>query len=82
MILILVFFSHKLFLVSANSTLGLSMSIGGLEISRSLPLDLWLNNTPALIERMEKNEGLSSQDWIILALSPLGILYEIDRVCV
>ena len=48
------------------------MSIGGLEINRSLPLDLWLNNIPALIERLDKNEGLSSQDWIILALSPLG----------
>jgi len=52
--------------------MGLSMSIGGLEINRSLPLDLWLNNIPALIERLDKNEGLSSQDWIILALSPLG----------
>ncbi|CAG8471647.1 11252_t:CDS:2 [Paraglomus occultum] len=48
------------------------MSIGGLEINRSLPLDLWLNNIPALIERLDKNEGLSSQDWIILALSPLA----------
>ncbi|CAG8571010.1 5780_t:CDS:10 [Diversispora eburnea] len=45
---------------------------GGLEVNPGLLLELWSNDFSGLVKRNENNEGVSNQDWMILALSPLA----------
>ncbi|RIB16619.1 quinon protein alcohol dehydrogenase-like superfamily [Gigaspora rosea] len=58
--------------IKSHNNSGISMSLGGLEVSPTLPLQMWSNNFAELIKSYEDNAEFSNKDWILLALSPLA----------
>ena len=56
----------------AHNETGATFNFGGLEATPSIILDLWSSNFTSLVKRTEDNEEFSEQDWMILALSPIG----------
>jgi hypothetical protein len=58
--------------VAAHIETGATFNLGGLEATPAILLDLWSSNFTSLVKRTEDNEEFSEQDWMILALSPIG----------
>lgn len=58
--------------VAAHNETGATFNVGGLEANPAILLDLWTSNFASLVKRTEDTEEFSEQDWMILALSPIG----------